>query len=30
MSARVAGLSYEQLCMHLLASATLDAAQPTA
>jgi D-alanine-D-alanine ligase len=25
MSARVAGLSYEQLCVHLLASATLDA-----
>ena len=25
MSAKVAGLSYEQLCLHLLASATLDA-----
>jgi D-alanine-D-alanine ligase len=24
MSAKVAGLSYEQLCVHLLASATLD------
>lgn len=27
MSARVAGLSYEQLCLHLLASASLDAVQ---
>ena len=25
MSAKVAGLSYEQLCLHLLASASLDA-----
>jgi len=24
MSAKVAGLSYEQLCLHLLASASLD------
>jgi hypothetical protein len=28
MSARAAGLSYEQLCLHILASASLDSARP--
>jgi D-alanine-D-alanine ligase len=29
MSAKVAGLSYEQLCMHLLTRATLDKPAPS-
>jgi D-alanine-D-alanine ligase len=30
MSAKAVGMSYEQLCVHLLAAATLDGARPTA
>jgi hypothetical protein len=29
MSARAAGMSYEQLCLHLLSQATLDSAPRT-